>query len=225
VNRHIIILPAFNEAPAIADVIRDVQQHGFPRIIVVDDGSRDGTGTMANEHGACVITHRLNRGKGAAVKTGIEAAKLLRADIIVTLDADGQHQAKDIYALIRPIIAKHCDIALGTRQWNNPGIPQQKVLQNMVGNAATWLLHRQWVADSQSGFRAYSRRAAECIDTQADFYDYDSEVIREIRVHRLRFVQVPITVRYTAYSRTKPTRQSLASGIKTVTRMVWQQIS
>jgi glycosyltransferase involved in cell wall biosynthesis len=222
--RHVIILPAFNEAPAIGEVIRDIHRHGFPRIIVVDDGSRDDTGAVAQERGAYVVNHRLNRGKGAAVKTGMEAAKLFGADVIITMDADGQHQAKDIYALIRPILSGHCDIALGTRQWQSREIPRRRVWQNRAANTATWLLYQQWVADSQSGFRAYSRLAAECIDTAADYYDFDSDVIREIKAHRLRFAEVPISVRYTPYASTKSTRQSLGSGLVTAARMLWQRV-
>ena len=223
--RHVIILPAFNEAPAIGEVIRDIHRHGFPRIIVVDDGSTDKTAAIASERGAYVISHRINRGKGAAVKTGMEGARFLGTDIIVTMDADGQHQAKDIYALITPILSGHCDIALGTRQWKSSAIPRHRALQNLAANTATWLLYHQWVADSQSGFRAYSRLAADCIDTAADYYDFDSDVIREIRAHQLRFAEVPISVRYSSYARTKSTRQSLGSGLVTAARMLWQRVA
>jgi glycosyltransferase involved in cell wall biosynthesis len=224
-HRSFIVLPAFNEARVIAQVISDIQQHGFPRLIVVDDGSTDGTAHIADRCGAYVLKHRLNRGKGAAIKTGMEAAKLLNAQIVVTMDADGQHQAKDIAVLINPIVERRCDVVLGTRQWGNADIPAQKALQNLAGNTMTWLMYRRWVTDSQSGFRAYSRTAMDLIDTEADFYDYDSEVIREIRTHSLRCVEVPISVRYTRYARTKPARQSLAGGIKTVARMLWQRVS
>lgn len=224
-NRIVIILPAYNEAIVIADVIRDIQRHGFPRIIVVDDGSSDQTGVIAQQAGACVVTHQFNRGKGAATKTGIEAAKLFRASLIVTMDADGQHLAKDITGLIQPIVEKKCEVTLGTRIWADNSIPRTKVVQNMLGNAATWLLHRQWVADSQSGFRAYSRRAAQIIDTQADFYNYDSEVISEIRMHQIKYMEVPISVRYTAYTRRKPARQNFANGLRTALYMIWQRVS
>ena len=141
------------------------------------------------------------------------------------MDADGQHQASDISNLIKPIIELRCDVVLGTRIWQQGTIPRQKVIQNMIGNGTTWLLHRQWVTDSQSGFRAYSRRAAALIDTQADFYDYDSEVIREIRTHKLKYEEVPINVRYTTYSRSKATKQNFTNGLKTAYRMIWHIIS
>jgi len=220
-----VVIPAYNESAVIQAVVQDVINHGFSSIIVVDDGSSDDTGRQALACGALLITHRFNRGKGAAIKTGLEAAKLLKSDIIVTMDADGQHQASDINALIEPIIAGRCDVVLGSRVWRPSTVPKRKIMKNMIGNAVTWLLHRQWVTDSQSGLRAYSRRAACLIDTQADFYDYDSEVIREIRHHNINFMEVPITVRYTPYSQSKPHKQNLANGLKTAYRMVWHLIS
>ncbi|HLD25635.1 MAG TPA: glycosyltransferase family 2 protein [Candidatus Andersenbacteria bacterium] len=221
----VIVLPAYNEATVIASVIESIQLQGFTNIVVVDDGSTDGTGAIATPTGVHVVTHKLNRGKGAATKTGIEVAQRLQADIIVTLDADGQHLASDIPAVIQPLLSGACDVVLGTRQWHSHDIPRYKVIHNFLGNAATWLIHHQWVADSQSGFRAYSRHAAKLMDTQADFYDYDSEVIREIRVKGLRWEQVPIRVRYTTYATTKPARQNVVSGLKTAAKMLWRNIS
>ncbi|MFH1353946.1 MAG: glycosyltransferase family 2 protein [bacterium] len=224
-NKVVIVIPAFNEAKVIGQVIKDIRSKGFAGIIVVDDGSTDKTTPVATQAGAIVVTHRFNRGKGAAIKTGLEAAKLLSAGIIVTIDGDGQHAASDIPALVQPIIDGRCQVVLGNRLHSCSSMPKQKIIQNIVGNAVTFLLHRQWVTDSQSGFRAYSRLAAELINTQADFYDYDSEVIREIRRHRISFQEVPVAVHYTPYSQSKSHKQTLANGVKTVYRMIWHLIS
>lgn len=221
----VIVIPAYNESAVIQQVVQDVINHGFSSIIVVDDGSSDNTGRKALAGGALLVTHRFNRGKGAATKTGIEAAKLLHADIIVTMDADGQHQAKDIKNLIHPIITGQAEVALGTRAWDSQEVPRHKIITNQVGNAFTWLLHRQWVQDSQSGLRAYSRHAASLINTQANFYDYESEVIKEIHRHRLSYQEVPINVKYTTYSQSKPNKQSFTNGIKTAYRMLWRMIT
>lgn len=223
--RIIVILPAYNEAPVIGEVIADTRRHGYKNIIVVDDGSTDDTATQARQASAFVIRHRFNRGKGAAVKTGMAAAQLFNADIVVTMDADGQHQASDIQALTAPLIVEQSDVALGTRQWQSTAIPRPKVIGNAFANSVTWMVHGQWVSDSQSGFRAYSRRAIRLMSPQADFYDFDSEVIREIRRHNIRFTEVPITVRYTPYSQAKATRQNFTSGLKTAYRMLWQLIA
>ncbi len=221
-----IVIPAYNEEKVIQDVLREIQSVGHRNIIVVDDGSIDRTYERAREIlGVVVLRHRLNRGKGAATKTGIEAAKLRGADIIVTLDGDGQHNPADIARLIAPIQENHCDVVLGTRLKNPVGMPWYKILANRIGNIVTWYFYGLYVSDSQSGFRAYSRHAAEVINTKTDRYEYDSEVIREIYLYKLRYREVPITVRYTAYSMGKLHKQSFENGLKTLYKIVWNIIS
>ncbi len=219
-----IIIPAYNEASVIADVISDVRNAGYANILVIDDGSKDTTYDTAKKTGIVALKHRINRGKGAATKTGIEAAKLMGADIIVTMDGDGQHNPDDIARLIEPIKRNHCDVVLGSRLKNPEGMPWYKILHNHIGNAIVWFLYGLWVSDSQSGFRAYSRHAAEVINTKTDRYEYDSEVIREIYKYKLKFKEIPIEVRYTEYSMGKATKQSLANGIKTVYRMLFHML-
>lgn len=185
-----IVIPAFNEESVIQDVIKEVQGAGYGNIIVVDDGSSDRTQKKAEEiTGVVALRHKINRGKGAATKTGIEAAKLLGAGIIVTMDGDGQHDPKDIEKLIEPIIKNGCDVVLGTRLANPEGMPWCRIIANHVGNFFTWWLFGLWVTDSQSGLRAYSKHAAEVINTNADRYNYDSEVIREIYIYKLKFTE------------------------------------
>lgn len=220
-----IVIPAFNEESVIQDVLKEVQNAGYQNIIVVDDGSQDQTRKKAQEiQGVTALRHKINRGKGAATKTGVEAAKLLKADIIVTMDGDGQHDPKDIRKLIEPIIENHCDVVLGTRLVNPKGMPLRKIIANYVGNFFTWYLFGLWVADSQSGFRAYSKHAAEVINTRYDRYEYDSEIIREIYVYKLKYKEVPITVRYTEYSMGKIHKQGFINGTKTLYKMVLRLI-
>lgn len=220
----IIALPAYNEASVLLEVMTEINSAGYSHIVVVDDGSRDHTFEVAKKAGVTALRHRLNRGKGAATKTAIEAAKLLGADIIVTMDSDGQHNPNDIAKLIEPILQGKADVVLGTRLLDPRGMPWHKILANKIGNVLTWCLYGLWVTDSQSGFRAYSRKAASLINTKSDRYDYESEVIREIRFHNLSFLEIPIEVRYTAYSMGKLERQSLVNGFKTFGRMLWRLI-
>ncbi len=221
-----IVIPAYNEEKVIQDVLREIQRAGYRNIIVVDDGSTDQTYERAREiSGVIALRHRLNRGKGAATKTGIEAAKLRDADIIVTVDGDGQHNPGDIARLIAPIEQSHCDVVLGTRLKNPKGMPWYKILANKVGNIVTWYFYGLYVSDSQSGFRAYSRHAAELINTKTDRYEYDSEVIREIYTYKLSYQEVPIEVRYTAYSMGKLHKQSFTNGLKTLYKIIWNLIS
>lgn len=215
-----IVMPAFNEAPAIQEAIREVVESGFRHVIVVDDGSDDDTYERARAMpGVVALRHSLNRGKGAAVRTGIEAAKLLGAETVVTMDADGQHNPREIAAMLE-LIEQAYDVVLGSRLKNPKGMPLHKIAANLVGNCATWVLYGLWVTDSQSGLRAYSRRAIDQIDTRTDRYEYDTEVIREIKRHGLKFTEFPIEVRYTAYSQSKHNRQSIKNGIKALIRLM-----
>jgi UDP-N-acetylglucosamine---dolichyl-phosphate N-acetylglucosaminyltransferase len=220
-----VVIPAHDESKVIQSVIQDVKEHGFSTIIVVDDGSADDTFQKAKQAGAKVLRHKLNRGKGAGTKTGIEAAKQLNADIIVTMDGDGQHEAKDIHKMIRLIKNSHYDVVLGNRLHYKDSMPKHKLVANYIANFFTWIIYGLWVQDSQSGLRAYSKHAASLIQTTSSKYEFDSEVIREIRKHKLKYCEVPITVRYTEYSMGKKHRQSLTNGIKTLYKMLWNRLA
>lgn len=220
-----IVIPAYNEGTVIREVIREVQNAGYQDIIIVDDGSQDDTFELAKTTVVTVLKHRLNRGKGAATKTGIEAAKILGADIIVTMDGDGQHNPEDIERLIAPIKKNHCDVVLGTRLKNPTGMPWYKIIANKIGNLVTWYFYGLYVSDSQSGFRAYSHHAAELINTKTDRYEYDSEVIKEIYLYKLKYVEIPIEVRYTAYSMGKVQKQGFGNGLKTLYKIIWNILS
>ena len=221
----VIVIPVYNEAGAIGEVIEDVRKHGYEHIIVVDDGSADESYSIAASHGALAIRLKINRGKGAAVKTGVMAANLLDADVVVTMDGDGQHDPADIAPLIAPILEDRSDVVLGSRLLQREEMPWIKMVANSVGNFFTWLFYGLLVSDSQSGLRAYSRYAALIIDTKADKYEYDSKVIREIKNNRLRFTEVPVHTRYTAYADSKTTKQGFVNGIVTLYRMVWKLIA
>lgn len=220
-----IVLPAYNEGKIIREVIDEIRSAGYENVIVVDDGSHDDTQLQAQAAGVVALRHKLNRGKGAATKTGIEAAKKLDADFIVTMDSDGQHNPADIEHLMQPLRDRKADVALGTRLKNPKGMPWYKIAANHIGNALTWYFYGLWVSDSQSGFRAYSRAAADRIDTKTDRYEYDSEVIREIYLHKLKFSEVPIDVRYTEYSMGKVQKQGFVNGLKTLYKIVWNVIA
>lgn len=153
------------------------------------------------------------------------AANLLGADIVVTMDGDGQHASEDLKTLIGPILENKADAVLGSRMLNRDQMPAMKVVANYLGNLFTWLFYGIWVTDSQSGYRAYSKYAALIIDTKADKYEYDSKVIREIKANRLRFTEVPVQTRYTDYSKKKKHKQGLVNGIITLFRMVWKMLA
>ena len=214
-----IVIPVLNEGRVIKEVLSEIQENGYNQIIVVDDGSKDDSYEKAEEMGAIALRHIINRGKGAAVKTGIEAARMLKADMVVTMDGDGQHNPQDIDKMIR-LMEKGTDVVLGSRLLNAKGMPTHKLISNHLGNFFTWLIHGLWVTDSQSGFRAYSRKALRVINTKTDRYEYDSEIISQISKHRLHFEEVPVEARYTEYSMGKKNKQNLKNGIKTLIKMI-----
>lgn len=219
-----IVIAAYNEEMVIEDVIDEIQHHNYHNIVVVDDGSTDFTFDKSKNKGVTTLRHRINRGKGAAVKTGIVAANRLGADVIVTIDGDGQHDPSDIKNLTEPIIRENIEVVLGVRRKIKGEMPYIKIIANKIGNLVTFLLYGIHVSDSQSGYRAYSRYAAKIIDTKADKYEYDSKVIREINNNRLSFKEVPIQVRYTEYSMGKAQKQGFINGLKTMFRMIWGMI-
>lgn len=214
-----VVIPAFNEEKVIGSVINELKSHGIHNIIVVDDGSEDETAIVCRKLGVTVVRHSLNRGKGAAVKTGFEAAKLMNADIAVTFDADGQHDPADIQSMQRLILEGY-DVVLGKRNYKHKHIPRYKMVGNKLGNLITWFLYGVKVSDSQFGLRSYSRKALNLIKTTLDRYEYDSEIIREIARRNLRYTEIFANVRYTDYAKNKKHKQSVINSIKTVLKML-----
>ncbi|OGP72543.1 MAG: hypothetical protein A2Y80_06695 [Deltaproteobacteria bacterium RBG_13_58_19] len=212
-----VIIPVMNNGRFIQGLLQDIEDNGYSNVIVVDDASEDDSYEKAKAMHAVVLRHTINRGKDAAVKTGIEAAKILQADIAVTMDGDGRHNPKDIRQMI-DLIDKGIDVVLGSRFLNGKEMPWPEWLANHLGNFLTWLANGLWVTDNHSNFRAYSRKAIEVIYTENDRYERDSAVLREIHRKRLNYWEVPIEVRQTENSLTRPQRAGLKNSIKTIIR-------
>lgn len=213
-----ILIPAYNEEKMIGQVITEVKKEGFKNIIVVDDGSTDKTKEKAEKAGAMVLSHLFNRGKGAAIKTGIEFLKQIDFDYLITIDGDGQHNVKDIKKVVEKLKDGY-QVVLGNRFLKKNQMPFFNRLGNFLANILTYLVYGLWVGDSQSGFRGYNKKAIDKLDLSSDQYEFDSEVIREIAYHQLKFCEVPIDVFYTSYSTSKRHKQNLINGIKTMIRL------
>lgn len=213
-----IVIPARNEAKKILEVLLSIYAQGFRNVIVVDDGSIDETFQIAQQNGAQVLRHSINRGAGAATFTGIQAALKLGAEIIVTLDADGQHNPADLQKVIQPILEKKAEIVIGSRLLNKKDMPYLRRLFNLIGNTVTWILFGLWVSDSQSGFKAFSRQAAQKIEIKTNGFEFCSEIIREIKLKKIKYQEVPIQTQYSDYSLAKG--QSFATGIKTLAKLI-----
>lgn len=214
-----IVIPSYNESKVIYNVVVGIRQCGYRHILVVDDGSDDSTDSEALRAGAMVLRHGINRGKGAAVKTGIEAAKLSGARMVVTIDGDGQHIPEDIVRTEKFLLDGY-DVVIGSRFLTSQRIPVWKKFGNYFANLLTYALYQVSTSDSQSGFRGYGKRALDAISIFSERYAFDMEVFREIRTHHLKTVEIPITVLYTAYSQNKKNRQHLLSAIMTVLKLV-----
>lgn len=214
-------MPAYNEENIIGDVLLEIIHRGF-KLVVVDDGSIDNTNQIArdvlekNPGRGFIYRHPVNRGLGATLKTGIEACLEKNADIMVTFDADGQHNPDDILPVCKPIIDGRADVVIGSREFNDmPGI---KKVSNQLMNLITWIFYGVRVSDSQSGLRAFNRKAAIALDIDAREYGISSEIIREIKHKSLRMEEVPIETIYTEYALAKGT--NLKIGLKILIRMI-----
>jgi UDP-N-acetylglucosamine---dolichyl-phosphate N-acetylglucosaminyltransferase len=219
-----IVIPAFNEESTIAKVIRELKKEKYANIVVVDDGSEDRTKEAGKKEKVIVISHIVNRGLGGALGTGINAAIEENADIIVTFDADGQHNPKDIKKLIKPIEEGKADCVIGSRLLNPKGMPHMRRIANKIGNFVTYALFGIWTTDSQSGLRAFSRSAAEKIQIRTNRMEVSSEIIREIHKNKLRFTEVPIEAIYTDYSMSKPHGQGFITGLKTLFKLILRKL-
>ena len=212
-----IVMPAFNEAPVIGSVLSKIPAKidNFTTVrIVVDDGSTDATGDIARSGGAFVVRHMTNLGVGAATITGLRAAKQLDGDIIVTMDADGQHDPAEIERLVQCLIEGRFDVVIGSRLRNPAGMPLPRFAANLLLNLVTFIVYRKIVSDSQSGFKVFSKQALASIDLNASGYEICSEIIGEIYRKNLRYKSVSIRAVYTAYSRAKG--QPFLNGINLI---------
>jgi len=198
-----IVIPAYNEEQAIGPVIAELRAL-WPNLVVVDDGSRDATGAAARAAGATVLTHIVNRGQGAALQTGIAYALRRGAAFIVTFDSDGQHRAEDVNALLLPLVEGRAEAALGSRflgttekmPWRRRMLLRAAVVFTRISSGAR-------VTDAHNGLRAFSREAASRIRIELDRMAHASEIIDQISAKGIRFVEVPVHVRYSEYSRQK----------------------
>lgn len=213
----VAIIPAYNEATRVGNVVTDALQY-VDAVIVVDDGSADNTAKVAQDAGAIVATHIENCGAGAATMTGIDAARDLGAECIVTLDADEQHSSDDIPALLKPIIDGTADIAFANRFGQRNRIPFIRRLFNGVGNIITFAATGKWVSDSQCGFKAFGPQAVSQVDLRMSGYEFCTEIVRETAQHRWRVAEIPAKVVYSEYTLAKG--QSFANGIRTALKIL-----
>ena len=194
-----VIIPAYNEAENLPATLSRIPTTLLPnlRVIVVDDGSLDGSGEIAGRHGAdMVVSHSENLGLGAALRTGLDAAKQIDARAAVYIDADGEYSPEQIPDLLLPIEDGEADYVLGSRFL---GTRERQPFMRMVANRIFTLLlclaSGRRITDGQTGFRAFSRRALECAEIIHD-YNYAQVLTLDLLKKGMRLKEVPISYRF-----------------------------
>jgi glycosyltransferase involved in cell wall biosynthesis len=205
----VAVVPAYNEDRFIGSVVLKAKLF-VDHVIVIDDGSTDHTAAIATGAGALVLQHVTNRGKAGALRTGFSCACTMGADIVITLDGDGQHNPQEIPVVIRPILRDRADMVIGTRfkstknqipVWRRAGQHALTKVTNLASGVPT--------SDSQSGFRAFSRRALKCLTLQSEGFAVESELQFWARKHELRVTEAPISCLYIEKSKRNPCYQAL----------------
>jgi glycosyltransferase involved in cell wall biosynthesis len=193
-----IVIPALNEAPRLPALLGSLPERlaGVARlqVIVVDDGSSDRTAEAARTAGAMVVSHRVNLGAGAALETGTEAAIKAGADVIVHMDADGQHSPRDLPALLWAIQAG-ADYAAGARSFKRP-MPLLFIAGNHLLSVVTRLLFKVRHPDTQCGFRAFRASAWPALKWHASDYSFCSEILVRAQRSGVRLRSVPVRTIY-----------------------------
>ncbi|NLE99886.1 MAG: glycosyltransferase family 2 protein [Anaerolineales bacterium] len=209
-HRVVAVIPAYNEERFIGSVVLKARSH-VDAVVVVDDGSSDETRLVAEAAGAVTVVHARNRGKGAALNTGFRRARELDPDAIVMLDGDGQHLPEELQTVLAPVFAGQADIVVGSRYLNGTcDVPRHRALGHWFFNRLTNTLSGISATDSQSGYRAFSRDAVDALHFSSRGFSVESEMQFLAQDLGLRYVEVPITIRYTD----KPKRPVIPHGLQ-----------
>ena len=207
----IACIPAFNEEKSIGDVIVRAKKF-VDKVIVCDDGSEDNTSRKAKDAGAIVIRHEKNLGKGAALKTLFKHAKEINADVMVTIDGDGQFLPDEMGLLIKPVLEEGSDIVIGYRFSTDMEMPSYRKAGNKILDKITNMASELPFRDTQSGFRAYSKKAIQSINFTTDGFGADSEILVAASQKGLKISEVKVSVIYDTGGKTSTKNPILHSG-------------
>jgi glycosyltransferase involved in cell wall biosynthesis len=197
-------IPCYNEAPSIGDIVRQASKH-VDQVIVVDDGSRDGTAEAAKAAGATVVNHESNKGYGEAILSCFKAARSNGTGVVVTLDGDNQHTPEEINAVVAPIMRGEADVVVGSRFLHSSPETNAPLYRRFGIGLITWLVNvgsRVKISDAQSGFRAYSREVIDTIDVTDTGMAVSVELLIKARNSGFVIREVPISCRYDSQSST-----------------------
>lgn len=213
-----IVVPAFNEQHTIAQVVSSLRRL-YPNVVVIDDCSNDMTVQRARDAGAYIVSHSINLGQGASLQTGLDFVLKRGASHVVTFDADLQHRPEDVPNLLKTLLDKRVDYALGSRFLGsavNISITRRILLKAAVlFTRVTTGLH---LTDVHNGLRAMTRRGAAALQIRQNRMAHASELLQQIATSGLPYAEVPVTVRYTVYSKAKG--QKLSNSVNIVLELV-----
>lgn len=213
-----VIIPLYNEATVIREVVGALSA-SFPNIVCVDDGSSDSSGQVALSAGARVVTHPINLGQGAALQTGFEYALERGAEYVVTFDADGQHRVEDANVMLEVARNQDVSIVFGSRFLDDrtkPGVLKKLVLKTAV-TVTNWAT-RTRLTDAHNGLRVIRRDALQQIKLRQDRMAHGTEIIVQLGRTKLPYVEHPVEVLYTDYSKAKG--QSLLNSVNILIDLV-----
>lgn len=191
----IAAMPAYNEGKYVGSLVVQARQY-VDEVIVVDDGSTDHTSRVAELAGANVVRHGENRGYGSAIQSILAEAKKQDADILVILDADSQHNPDEIPSLVKAV-SEGSDVVIGSREMQRSEIALYRRLGQRVLSRLTRVASREKLSDTESGFRAYSRKAIDTLELKETGMAVSSEIVSEANAKGLKITEVPVSVIYT----------------------------
>jgi glycosyltransferase involved in cell wall biosynthesis len=211
-----IVVPAFNEASVIGDVVADIRS-AFDHVVLVDDGSKDNTGDIALRAGAHVVPHPVNLGQGAAIQTGVEYARSQPgAQVFATFDADGQHRLKDVVRMIDRLSTDDVDLVVGTR-FAEPTASKPPLLKRIILRVAALVSpssRQLGLTDAHNGLRVFNKKVADRLNITMSGMSHASEFITLAVENGWRVAEEPVEILYTEYS--KSTGQPLLNGVNIV---------
>lgn len=198
-----IVVPVYNHADKLLDVIKGLFEQGYQNIVVVNDGSDH---EQIHQHlptGITYIKHRVNLGQGAALQTGFLQALKDGTGIVVCFDADGQHDPSDIEGLLKPLLDQEADVTSGSRFMGTAltDVPTVKIIILQLARMINFLFTGMMLSDAHNGLRAISRHALEKIRIKENRMAHATEILFEIKKHGLTLKEVPVKINYNDYSR------------------------
>jgi glycosyltransferase involved in cell wall biosynthesis len=200
-----VVVPMYNEGTSVGAVVAELRQV-FARVVCIDDGSNDGGTEIANGAGAIVVRHPVNLGQGAALQTGfVYALTDTGVNHIVTFDADGQHQTADAVRMVEIARSEGVDVVLGSRFLSraDADVPAARRLILRAATKFTRATTGLDLTDTHNGLRVLSRHAAESLNLTLNGMAHASQLLSQVAARKLSYVEAPVTIAYTEYSRSR----------------------